>query len=192
MCHFAQHFLRLCHTIVTGVSCKRLASVAHTRVCNKSRNMFGSPLKVSAATFCISIPTFLIVEAYGESNVSRRLVNLPYIALQIGLLAPFFALIIYYSFTTPVSPRKGRKDFIPFYAKIADHGTMYFLVANLITGGLNFSFDSLVFLDMKPVWFSNLCQFLLLSIYTGICPLLAEWLSGLIFRRGRIIDKKSM
>ncbi|VDN98659.1 unnamed protein product, partial [Rodentolepis nana] len=105
---------------------------------------FGSPKKVSAAVFCISIPAFLIVEAYGESSVSRRLVNLPYIALQIGLLAPPFALAIYHSFTIPVSPRNGRKDFIPFYAKIADHGTVYFLVANLITGGLNFSFDSLV------------------------------------------------
>ncbi|VDO02706.1 unnamed protein product, partial [Rodentolepis nana] len=88
---------------------------------------FGSPKKVSAAVFCISIPAFLIVEAYGESSVSRRLVNLPYIALQIGLLAPPFALFIYHSFTTPVSPRNGRKDFIPFYAKIADHGTVYFL-----------------------------------------------------------------
>lgn len=33
--------------------------------------------------FCISIPMFIIVEAYGEINVSRRLVNLPYIALQV-------------------------------------------------------------------------------------------------------------
>lgn len=78
---------------------------------------------------------FLIVAAYGESNVSRRLVNLPYIALQvvldtislysilatdcifislqIGLLAPPFAFFIYRSFTTPVS-RRGRRGMCIF------------------------------------------------------------------------------
>ncbi|VUZ41229.1 unnamed protein product [Hymenolepis diminuta] len=145
---------------------------------------FGNPKKIAVAVFSISIPMFLIVAAYGESSVSRRLVNLPYIALQIGLSAPPFAFFIYRSFTTPVSKR-GRRDLIPFFAKIADHGILYVLVAKLITGGLNFLFDSLAFLDMRPAWFSNLCQFVLLSIYAGICPLLTERFSKAIFRKRR-------
>ncbi|KAM7536693.1 hypothetical protein Aperf_G00000086348 [Anoplocephala perfoliata] len=69
----------------------------------------GDPKKVSFAVFCISIPMFLVVEAYGESNVSRRLVNLPYIALQIGFLAPIMSITIYRVFSAPVSKARGRK-----------------------------------------------------------------------------------
>ncbi|KAM7536447.1 hypothetical protein Aperf_G00000086369 [Anoplocephala perfoliata] len=141
----------------------------------------GDPKKVSFAVFCISIAMFLVVEAYGESNVSRRLVNLPYIALQIGLMAPSMALFAYQVFTTPISSARGRKDLLPLLSLVADHGTVYFMVANLITGTLNFLFDTLVFVEMQPVWFSTVCQLLLLSIYTSVCPFLAEALSYLVF-----------
>lgn len=117
------------------------------------------------------------------------------------------SLLIYRVFTTPVSRARGRKgkishisqipytefvlrkntilfsDLMPLISLIADHGTMYFMVANLITGTLNFLFDTLEFVDMRPVWFSATCQLLLLSTYTAVCPLMAEALGCLLFGR---------
>ncbi|EUB58905.1 GPI-anchored wall transfer protein [Echinococcus granulosus] len=145
----------------------------------------GDPKKVAMAVLFIGALAFLVVVACGESSVSRRLVNLPYIALQIGLLSPLMAFFICCVFDfperKPMTPM--RKDMIPLITIVSDNAMLYFLLSNLITGILNLLLDTLTLAEWQPAWFATTCQFLLLTAYTVTCPLLTLALSSLPFGR---------
>ncbi|VDM16610.1 unnamed protein product [Hydatigera taeniaeformis] len=141
----------------------------------------GDPKKVAMAVLFIGVLAFLVVAVYGESSVSRRLVNLPYIALQIGLLSPLMAFFIYCIFDISEAKRAKatRKDVIPLITVLSDNAMLYFILSNLITGLLNLLFDTLTLAEWQPAWFATMCQFLLLTTYTVTCPLLTLALSSL-------------
>lgn len=67
-----------------GIKLKRLLSYVSVRPCRR-----GDPKKVAMAVLFIGALAFLIVVACGESSVSRRLVNLPYIALQVNISSTY-------------------------------------------------------------------------------------------------------
>ncbi|VDK35200.1 unnamed protein product [Taenia asiatica] len=152
----------------------------------------GDPKKVAMAILFIGALAFLVVVTCGESSVSRRLVNLPYIALQIGLLSPLMAFFVYCVFDVPEGKRKKptRKDIIPLITVVSDNAMLYFILSNLITGILNLLFDTLALAEWQPAWFATMCQFLLLTAYTVICPLLTLALSSLLFGRHEAIMNK--
>ncbi|KAL5104965.1 GPI-anchored wall transfer protein 1 [Taenia crassiceps] len=146
----------------------------------------GDSKKVAIAVLFIGALAFLVVVAYGESSVSRRLVNLPYIALQICLLSPSMAFFIYCVLGSHERKREKpmRKDVIPLITVVSDNAMLYFILSNLITGILNLLFDTLTLAEWQPAWFAALCQFLLLTAYTVTCPLLTFAFSSLLFGDG--------
>ncbi|VDD80089.1 unnamed protein product [Mesocestoides corti] len=145
------------------------------------RTWIGETRKVATAVLGISALAFLVVALYGAGSVSRRLVNLPYIALQIGLMTFVMGVTLLWVFHNQPGEYKvtNKKDLFSLVTIVSDNSFAYFLISNVVTGLLNMFIDTLVIAELQPAWFSTACQFLLLTAYVVVCPLITRTLSFL-------------